>query len=523
MKRDELLALLRQYMGTAGDLGDKLVNQIISQINAGKPLSAAIDAAMAATGFNAAYINNLIESICSAALLSYGIKTPSMEMKTAVRQYILADAWAPDKMKLSKRLHGTSKQMRTAIVDTIAAAMRKGKAVKQLSMDLYDGYNSGKKVLRGAELPQYLNRMVVAARSAAGGDRNILGEFNRAVKAAQKQLAKTNQPDKALRVAYQNLIDAAQKLNQKALEKAAWVAVQEKARYYADRIATTEMSRAWSDSFYAQNYDDPDVVGYGWRLSSNHPVFDICDFHAGVDLYGMGAGNYPKDKVPPHPAHPFCRCNLVVLYRGEVTVGKFNPDAAAAWLKAQSMSDRQKLLGVAGSRQFEQDGKWQKHLRNWQGHVDPKPRLKVQELKSYLQQSKDNGIIRENMINAAEQIRKQVLEDGPEWKPGKLEKHVEKRKNRGHIPQGWTDVDYNSKILEILNSKDVDTYLYHKNGFVQNFFVYAHRKSKWMVMIGENGIMETAYIIDQQPYDEHLSIKEGYTKMGTIGGKGNAD
>jgi hypothetical protein len=376
MKKEELLALLRQYMGTAGDMGDKLITEVIRQLNSGKPLAAAIDTAIKETNFNAAYIGNLVDSICTAALLGYGIKVPTMQMKAAIRKSVLADAWAPDKMKLSKRLHGASRQMRTAIIDTISAAMRKGKTVKALSMNLYDGYNSGKKVLRGAELPQYLQRMVAAARTAASGDRDITREFNLAVKAAQKQLEKMNQPDKALKVAYQQLVDAAQNLNQKALEKAVWVGVQEKARYYADRIAITEMSRAWSDWFYAKTYDDPLVIGYGWRLSSSHPVVDICDFHAQVDLYGMGAGNYPKDKVPPHPAHPFCRCNLIVLYKGDVTPGAFNPDAGAAWLNAQSQLVRQKLLGIEGNRQFEKDGKWQKALRHWKGHVNPKLQLK---------------------------------------------------------------------------------------------------------------------------------------------------
>jgi hypothetical protein len=521
MNREELLALLRQHMGQGSELGDKLVEEIIRQINAGIPLAKAIDTALANTGFTGQYFDQLIDTISKAALLGYGIKIPSMEMKTAVREHLLSDSWAPDKMKLSKRLHGTSQEMRQAIIDTVSAAMRKGKTVKDMSMDLYDGYNSGKKVINGADLPQYLKRLVAAARSAAGGDPRITREFNLAVRKAEQQLKKMEQRDKPLKVAYQQLVDTAQKLNVKAMEKAAWVAVQEKARYYADRVAITESARAWSDMFYAKHYDDSLIIGFGWRLSSRHPRVDVCDFHAKVDHYGMGAGNYPKDKMPPHPAHPFCTCNLVVIYKGKATPGKFDPEAGAAWLKAQDARALREMLGIDNVTAFAQDGQWQKRLRHWQGHKDPKPRTKVLELlKSDLQQGKDNGIIRKNMADKAEQIRKQVLENAPEWKSGKLEKHVEKRKSRGHIPQGWTAADYNSKILEILNSKDVDTYLYHKDEFVQNFFVYAHRKSKWMVMIGENGVMETAYIIDQQPYDEHLSIKEGYTKMG---GKGNAD
>lgn len=380
MNREELLDLLRQYMGTSGSHGDKLIEAIIRQINAGLSLSRAIDKALSETAFTAGYFNRLIETICTAALLGYGIKAPSMEMKASMREYVLSDAWAHDKMKLSKRLHGTSKQMRQAIIDTVAVAMRKSKAVTQMSMDLYDGYNSGKKVLRGAELPQYLARLVAAARSAAGGDLSVNRDFNLAARQAQKQLTKMQPPDKALKAAYQQLVDAAQRLSEKAMEKAVWVAVQEKARFYADRIAVTEAARAWSDTFFVKNYSDPMVIGFGWRLSSRHPRVDICDFHAKVDHYGMGLGNYPKDKMPPHPAHPFCTCNLVVIYKGEAVPDAFNPEAGAAWLKAQSPDTLRKMLSIDGANAFMKDGKWQKHLRYWQGHADPKPKRKLLSL-----------------------------------------------------------------------------------------------------------------------------------------------
>lgn len=372
MKKEDLLALLRQYMGTAGELGDKLIAEIMRKLNSGVSLTQAIDKALADTGFSGQYFDNLLDTISKAALLGYGIKSPSMEQKKEVQEYLLSEAWAPDKMKLSERLHGTSKQMRTTIVDTIATAMRKGKAVTQMAMDLYDGYNSGKKVLRGAELPEYLQRLARAARSAADGDLTVTRDFNLALKRAKKQLEKMEQPDKALKVAYSQLIKAAEDLNTKAIEKAVWVAVQEKARYYADRIAITESANAWSDMLFARSYDDPLVIGYGWRLSTRHPRVDICDFHAKVDHYGMGAGNYPKDKMPPHPAHPFCTCNLIILYKGDAEQGKFNPNAGTGWLKEQSEAVRKELLGFDGNKSFDANGQWQNSLRNWQGHKDPR-------------------------------------------------------------------------------------------------------------------------------------------------------
>jgi hypothetical protein len=34
----------------------------------------------------------------------------------------------------------------------------------------------------------------------------------------------------------------------------------------------------------------------------------ICSLFAGRDLYGLGAGVYPKAAAPMPPYHPFCRC-----------------------------------------------------------------------------------------------------------------------------------------------------------------------------------------------------------------------
>jgi len=40
------------------------------------------------------------------------------------------------------------------------------------------------------------------------------------------------------------------------------------------------------------------------RLSSKHPKTDICDYHAQVDLYGLGPGVYPKADAPKPPLPP---------------------------------------------------------------------------------------------------------------------------------------------------------------------------------------------------------------------------
>jgi hypothetical protein len=50
-------------------------------------------------------------------------------------------------------------------------------------------------------------------------------------------------------------------------------------------------------------HDDSTIIGYQWRLSGSHKIFDICDYYANIDM-GLGKGVWTKDAVPRHKAHP---------------------------------------------------------------------------------------------------------------------------------------------------------------------------------------------------------------------------
>ena len=76
------------------------------------------------------------------------------------------------------------------------------------------------------------------------------------------------------------------------------------------------MARAYHDGFLARWDADENCIAYQWRLSGRHPVYDICDLYAKANLYGLGAGIFPKGKVPLIPAHPNCMCVLKPVIRG---------------------------------------------------------------------------------------------------------------------------------------------------------------------------------------------------------------
>ena len=108
--------------------------------------------------------------------------------------------------------------------------------------------------------------------------------FKRALRDAQRNIDKLS--TQGLKAAYNGIIDTISKGNEEMVDKAIYVATQEKARYFAERIARTEKARAYMDGVMYHYAHDPDCVAFKWKLSSRHPCDDICDLYARADLWG---------------------------------------------------------------------------------------------------------------------------------------------------------------------------------------------------------------------------------------------
>lgn len=96
-------------------------------------------------------------------------------------------------------------------------------------------------------------------------------------------------------------------------------------------------------------------MAYQWKLGSRHPAEDICDMYANADLYGMGKGVFPKDKVVPQPAHPHCLCHYAPVYWGEIDEKKRSNNVeenGRAWLAKQPLHIRQAILGVKDEQEW---------------------------------------------------------------------------------------------------------------------------------------------------------------------------
>ena len=166
------------------------------------------------------------------------------------------------------------------------------------------------------------------ARAAIGGDTSEFADFQRLLRRSRSDIAgmiESNAPSK-LGKAYEKVINAAENLNEKALDKAIENAIDKKALSNAFRIATTEINRAANLGEYTRALDDEDCVAMKWVLSAAGNNCDDCIDLAETDN-GAGPGVWPMDNVPDYP-HPRCRCQLFPVYKlPEGTDPDFSVDA----------------------------------------------------------------------------------------------------------------------------------------------------------------------------------------------------
>lgn len=277
----------------------------------------------------------------------------------------MSESWASDDLTLSKRLYRRSSTIRNEVADTIKQALKTNKTVKGLAKSIFDGYGKGG-IIPEANIPKFLSKL---------SDINISGEATPEAKRKERELLRSVKGKIArldtpyVRAAYNEVAAAVEDGNEVRLQKAIYSATQEKARYHAERIARTENARAYADGQMNRFLDDDDIVAFQWKLSSRHPRYDICDFYANADLYGLGKGVYPKDKFPRLPAHPHCMCHIKPMTELDIDVNKRHTNleqAGLEYIKSLSKKHQEVLLGVNGREQV-LTGKetWQNIARGW--------------------------------------------------------------------------------------------------------------------------------------------------------------
>lgn len=188
---------------------------------------------------------------------------------------------------LYKNAKGVSKKVATILHDNFKAK----KTIKDTAMKIYDGYNSkvdNLDVKNG--LPKYLFE-----------DREAKKRVDKLV-------------NKRLKESYKKVLKTMEDIDSKAFGKAMWVALQEKSRYYASRIAQTEGARSRNLSRAVEYMDDDEIEYVKFKMSSAHRITDICNYYASLDV-GYGAGIVKKADMRVLPLHPHCHCRYVPHYK----------------------------------------------------------------------------------------------------------------------------------------------------------------------------------------------------------------
>lgn len=334
---------------------------------------------------------------------------------------LFTHAWTPDGLTLSERTTHASILVREMVARTISEQIKKSDSYRQASLAIFDGYRQGG-VIPVQDVPKYLAETTAIARHASIPRDEIL----KMLKPIRRQIEKGTTA--GMRAAYSQLVDALEDQNEKALNKAIYAATQERTRYFADRIARTEMARAYQDGFLLGWDNNEDCVAYQWKLSGRHPRYDICDLYAKADLYGMGAGVFPKDKVPRLPAHPHCMCFLKPVIRGmidnETPIERIE-EGGREYLDSVDLHHRQMILGIHGEKDV-MDGKisWTQQVRGYGGKkIDS--RLSQEGAKSGIIKKKefaelqafvgklDNKTVREWYVYHNERIHLQISKELP--------------------------------------------------------------------------------------------------------------
>lgn len=205
----------------------------------------------------------------------------------------------PTYTDLSDLLYNNSGALGRATTAILSSDRYMGATAQEVSKLLYDGYGTSSimDVTDQFKFPKYIEDFM----TDQDGNFQEFYDHMRKIKTRPYQ------------VALEDIAEAWEEGYSEAQAQALEELINEKARYYADRIAKTETQRAKSLGQGKDIIGDKDIKLVKWQMSSRHKIFDICDYYNRLDI-GYGAGIFPKNQYPSMPLHPFCMCKVVPYY-----------------------------------------------------------------------------------------------------------------------------------------------------------------------------------------------------------------
>jgi hypothetical protein len=235
---------------------------------------------------------------------------------------------------LSNALYKNARQTSVAVRQILNEHTKYAHDARKLALELYEGYGfrESETLNPKVRLPKYLDDAAL----------------NREMDALLARIQAAKLKTAPLRAAYLEALDKILKgKGEKAIKKALQTAVEERYRYFANRIAQTELARAQNDRIARELMADDEVEVVRFQMSVTHPEIDVCDLFAHQNAYGLGPGLYPKARAPRPPVHPFCRCGIVPVRGASASGAREDPSAAMKYLFAL---DPKAAARVAGSK-----------------------------------------------------------------------------------------------------------------------------------------------------------------------------
>jgi len=269
------------------ELSKKLYNEVLNQYNhqditTRKAFSVLLDERLKQFNKEA---TEIIETLINESLVS---SIASDVVKIVV----------PDSLKLSNRLYKNSSKVAKESLEILDAELKSKRTIREISRKLYDGYDFNDK-----EVLEIKKKIPIFIQKELKKD-GVSLEFKKYIDDIKT---------KPYRIALKGIVDKLESKSKKGLQKALKVALEEKSRYYANRIADTESNRAKNLSRADEFMKDDDIELVKWSMSSRHS-FDICDYYANLDV-GYGAGVVKKSDMIMLPLHPHCHCRYHPYYK----------------------------------------------------------------------------------------------------------------------------------------------------------------------------------------------------------------
>jgi hypothetical protein len=254
-------------------------------------------------------------------------------------------------VQLSRKLYAEAASVGEVVQGVVQRHANGLQDARRLALELFEGYTFRAPDAEPLQIAPSNPRLPKYMREALLNDDAVLADMRKAFAKLQVNDLATE----PLRAAYQQVLDAIDGIQAgsgaKLLEKRIEVAFYERMRYFATRIARTELHRAYSLREAQLLTDDADVEFVQIRRAPGRGSPCICSLFTGRDLYGLGPGVYPKASAPVPPFHPFCMCVMSprLDLTGQTAAAR-DPDGDVYFLKRLDPSVSARVIGSQAKR-----------------------------------------------------------------------------------------------------------------------------------------------------------------------------